>query len=93
MNNTSVILGEEKLSLWEFPDKFNYSDEIEKPILEDTPEGYKANIIIGTCNTLEQLITPIVEPKSRLRKLYNLFFDKTLGHSDYVVFILIIDAY
>jgi hypothetical protein len=92
MNNTSVILAEDKFSLWEFPDKFNYSDEIEKPVLEDTPEGYKANTIIETCEVLERLLIPIAEPKNILRKLYNLFFDKTLGHSNYVTFTLTIDA-
>lgn len=83
MNNANVIVGEEKFSLWEFPDKFEYGDE-DKPLLEDTPEGYKANTIIETCDALERLLVPIANPSNVLRSIYNLLFDKTLGHSDYV---------
>ena len=72
------------MSLWNFPERFNYTDDPVKPLLEDTPGGYKVNTIIQSCKQIEDLLKPIAEPQSTFRKIYNFIFDRTLGYSDYV---------
>ena len=84
MNNTSLIFEYERFTLWEFPLKFNYSEEPTRPWPEDGPDNYKIKRIIETCGLIEKFLTPIAEPSGLIRRVYNFFFDKTLGYCDYV---------
>eukprot|EP01022_Parablepharisma_sp_SALTPOND_P028483 TRINITY_DN71038_c0_g1_i1.p1 TRINITY_DN71038_c0_g1~~TRINITY_DN71038_c0_g1_i1.p1 ORF type:complete len:560 (+),score=41.95 TRINITY_DN71038_c0_g1_i1:670-2349(+) len=86
MNNTYLIFEYEKFTLWEFPEKFNYTDDPSKPLPEDSPDNDKAKRIIETCDSLERFLIPIAEPSSIFRRVYNFLFDHTLGYSDYVIY-------
>jgi hypothetical protein len=80
-----VLLEYEKFTLWELPDKLNVEKELTKVLPEDSPDNEKLNNIISSCTILEDLLIPISEPSTFIRKVKNLFCDRTLGYFDYVL--------
>jgi len=91
--NLYVILDYEKFTMWELPDKLNVDEEPTKVLPEDSPDNEKLNTIISTCTMLEDLLLPISEPSTFIRKVKNFLFDRTLGYFDYVLYLLRIDAH
>ena len=84
MNDTNLIYEYERFTIWEFPEKFSYTEDPSKPLPEDSPDNYKVNKIVETCESLEQFLIPISQPQTIFKKVYNFLFDKTLGYSSYV---------
>jgi len=84
MNKTTIICEYEKYNLWEFPEKFNYTDDPARPIFEDSPDNKRAKAIIDYCQAMISLLHPIAEPSNIFIWIYNYLFISILGHLDYV---------
>ena len=89
MNNISLIVEYENVTLWELPELQRHFEDSIKPSLTAKFDNNKIKTVLETCENLESFLLPIAEPKGIFRKLYNFLFDKTLGYLEYVNFISI----
>lgn len=83
MNEICIVYIDQKYSLWDFSDKFQFHNEPYRPEF-----GEGSNIgrtAIETCERIELLLRNICEPSNFFYSFYLLLFDKTLGHTDYVL--------
>ena len=85
LNETAILYGNERIVLWDLPDVFSYKENVVRLEFE---HKFKIKEIVNLCNRINGIVNPIANNSSVFKRVYYFFFDKTLGHIDYVKLIL-----
>ena len=84
MLDATIVYGEEKFSLWDFPESFSYRSGATRLCFEDSPSLTKAKKILEQCEQIASILESAANPRNIFVQAHHYFFEQTLGHADYV---------